>query len=126
MAGGSAISNNVNIVITNNSVRATALYTSGEKACLNNVSSGVYYPIPVPADATSCTVVCDGMNFGYNGWNLSDDGVYSYDVDSGWKSSGATYTFEAGAAEYVTIGFKKTDGSNVTEEDVENITITFA
>lgn len=106
--------------------RAVALYTAGNRACVNSVTDETVYPIPVPVDATSCTVVCPGLMFGYNGWNITDENKYSYDVDSGWKASGTTYTFEAGAAEYATIGFSKSNGSKITEEDLAAVTITFA
>lgn len=110
-----------NISLNARSDRSTAVCTAGKKACING-PSGEYYPIPVPADATSVTVVCPGYRFGYNGWNLSDTNEYSYDVDSGWKDSGATYTFEAGASEYATVGFN----ALIPEEAFANITITFA
>jgi hypothetical protein len=64
--------------------------------------------------------------FGYNGWNINDANAYSYDVDSGWQNSGATYTFAVGAAEYMTIGFRKIDGSNMAADDIAGITINFA
>lgn len=104
--------------------RAVGLYHSGEKA-VTNAGSNVYYPIPVPADATSCTIVCPGLKYGYCGWNLSASNAYSFDVDSGWKASGSTFEFEAGAAKYATISLSRTDGGTVTESDVANITVTF-
>lgn len=116
---------NGDIVTKGYKARAAAVYNTGEKAIVNNYDANTYYPIPVPADATSCTVVCPGFMFGYNGWNLTD-GAYTYDVDSGWKNSGATYKFNAGAAEYATIGIKKTDDSTITMEDLVNINITIA
>lgn len=106
--------------------RAVGLYLTGEKAAVNKVSEGVYYPIPVPADATTCVVVCPGLIYGFCGWNLSDSNAYSYDVDGGWTASGVAYEFEAGAAEYATISFKRADGGNLTESDVVNITVSFA
>lgn len=112
------------ISINGNPARSLALYTVGEKACVNSITQETYYPIPVPADATSVTVECSGLMYGYNGWNLNND-TYTFDVDSGWKNSGETYTFAAGAAEYATIGFRKSDYTDLTEEDIAKITITF-
>lgn len=110
--------------------RAVAVSTSGEQPVPPKINGVDYYILEVPADVTSCTVVCPNLMWGFNGWNTGSDGKLTYDVDSGWKASGVTYTFDAGAAEYVSIGFKK--GSEGTEEFAENdevlagITITFA
>jgi hypothetical protein len=122
---GNDISGSINLATWAGNKRAATLYTTGKKACINDSTSDVYYPVPIPAGATSVTVVCPGMNFGYNGWKLSDN-AYNYTVDSGWKSSGETYTFEAGAADYYSITFVSLNSADLTDADIENITITFA
>lgn len=108
--------------------RAVYVATSGNKEVPPIIDGVQYYLVEVPEDAISCTVSCDGFMWGFNGWNTGSDGKLTYDVDSGWKASGATYTFEAGAAEYVTIGFKKasTGSEAITQEDVAGITVAFA
>lgn len=108
------------------SSRAVAVSTSGKQSIPPEIDSVTYYLLEVPPKATSCTVVCPDMMWGYNGWNTGSDGKLTYDVDSGWKDSGTTYRFVAGAAEYVSIGFKKVSGADFVAEDVAGISITFA
>lgn len=106
--------------------RAVAVSTSGKIGASSSNGEVQYYMLEVPDNATSCTVVCQNMKWGFNGWNTGSDGKLTYDVDSGWKSSGETYTFAVGAAEYVSIGFKKIPEAEFVAEDVANITVTFA
>lgn len=120
--------NNGNISIEKraDNARAATLFTTGKKACVNNVSEDVYYPVPVPVDATSVTVICPvGIQFGYNGWKLSDN-TYTYTVDSGWKRPGDTYSFKVGAADYYSIIFHSESLTALTDADIAGITITFA
>lgn len=81
------------------------------------------YPIPVPADATTISVVCDGYVWGVAGFAYAD-GTYTYDLDPGWKPSGETVSFEAGSVDYVVFNLKKPDGSEIPREtDTSGISI---
>jgi hypothetical protein len=91
-----------------------------------------YYLIPVPETATSVTVTCDGLMYGYSGWNPIEDDIYnldsySYNVDSGWLNSGTTYSFNAGVAKCCNLAFKMIDNSAFPSDfDTSSITIEFA
>ncbi|MBO5716390.1 MAG: fibronectin type III domain-containing protein, partial [Clostridia bacterium] len=128
LAGYSVLTSNNELGASVQAYPARAVYvaTSGNKKVPPTIDGVQYYLVEVPEDAISCTVSCDGFMWGFNGWNTGSDGKLTYDVDSGWQASGATYTFEAGAAEYATISLKKTDGSDLTADDISNITVTFA
>lgn len=130
LAGYSVVEDNnvVGCAIQDRFARAVYVAISGNKEVPPIIDNVQYYLVELPEDAISCTVSCDGFMWGFNGWNTGSDGRLTYDVDSGWQSSGATYTFEAGAAEYVTIGFKKASAGSetITQEDVTGITVTFA
>lgn len=105
--------------------RANAIADGGEYL-FGSLNGTNYYFIPLPKTATSVTVKCDGLDFGVNGWAVTDGG-YSYVIDSGWKASGATCTFEAGVAECFNITFKKADGTVFAADyDFADITIAIA
>jgi hypothetical protein len=81
------------------------------------------YPIPVPADATTISVVCDGYMWGVAGFVYAD-GTYTYNLDPGWKSSGQTVSLEAGSVDYVVFNLKKTDNSDIPKgTDTSGISI---
>ena len=82
------------------------------------------YPIPVPDDATSVTVACDGLMWGVAGFTYKD-GTYAYDLDPGWRASGATVTFEAGSIDYVVFNLKDANNGNIPDSyDTSGIVVT--
>lgn len=77
------------------------------------------YPIPVPADATSITVVCPGFTYGTSFATYEND---TYTIDGGirWQSTeGGTYSFEAGAYDYVHIAYMNISGDTDIPKDTD-------
>lgn len=84
------------------------------------------YPIPVPYDATTITVACDGLMWGVAGFTYKD-GTYTYNLDPGWKASGATVTFAAGSVDYVVFNLKDANNGNIPDSfDTSGIVVTIA
>lgn len=123
-SGGTALGSSGNIKFNSRTDRMVAVTESGEK-CIVDTSDAdtVYYPIPVPADASGVVIECAGLSYGFNGWAYAD-GVYTYKKDSGWKTSGTSYTFTPGEIQYATIGFKSS-GSTIDSYDTSTVKIEF-
>ena len=63
-----------------------------------------YYPIPIPADATSVTIsITPTTQFHGEGFLILSNGEYTRTLDPGWKQGSFTHTFTAGTYEYLSI-----------------------
>lgn len=99
----------------------TVAYAGDKQLQYENGSESGCYLLPVDAYAIAITVECDGLEFGVNGFNYAD-GKYSYDLDSGWKTSGTTVEFTAGKFAYMAVVFKSNTAS-ITDYDTSTIKV---
>ena len=116
-AGVTIIGSNITIQTTNTG-RASVYCLEGEFACVEDKAiDGVYYPIPVPADATAVTITNNiGANVGAAFYTY-ENYAYTRVNDVGWKPSGTTIEFEAGAYHYLTVNTSTSE--TITEYTVE-------